>query len=502
MGTQSAHAFDFRLSGFTTQRFNLRGNHRDTTLLYNEALGVFDTSTYLQPQALDPAYSGFVELGMVMEATDWLNVSLTANSGEIRYRTRSFDGTTTLSSAWTSNGRLVADEASQSLFIREALLDIHDPDTGWWQVRAGRRLWRVAQSLIYDDFGLGAGVNFDLNVKQGTPLRFEAAYLIPTRDFQPLPLASPFVTAKVDYVLSLFESVSLGGAYFFDGAGELGETFRQGFVESVLTLPNLRRIPARREAFETARQRSLIAAFSKPIVSNTHLAYGFASLTKTLGPGTLLGTIVGSGGKTSLCTAPATIDSTEDNLTCDSPTQQLTLLGLAFDVSYKWSISDRLQLTPFFFGQSGSKPATRNQTSPYTAYIGVLPFITRTNLFFLGGLSETFGARQLTAAGVNGRGVIAPGLTFIADPLDTLRLKTTVAFLSAWAGGIATPIGGGGSFYGVEVDGIVDFRPFDVVGFVAEADVLFGGNFYGTVQPVFKVIAGIDLSFVWEPLAP
>jgi hypothetical protein len=81
-------------------------------------------------------------------------------------------------------------------------------------------------------------------------------------------------------------------------------------------------------------------------------------------------------------------------------------------------------------------------------------------------------------------------------------LKTTVAFLSAWAGGIATPIGGGGSFYGVEMDGIVDFRPFDFMGFVAEADVLFGGNFYGTVQPVFKVIAGIDLSFVWEPLAP
>jgi hypothetical protein len=230
------------------------------TLLYNEALGVFDTSTYLQPQALDPAYSGFVELGMMMEATEWLNVSLTINSGEIRYRTRSFDGTTTLSSEWTSNGRLVADEASQSLFIREVLLDVHDPDTGWWQVRAGRRLWRVAQSLIYDDFGLGAGVNFDLNLKQGTPLRFEAAYVIPTRDFQPLPLASPLLTAKVDYVLSLFESVSLGGAFFFDGAGELGETFRQGFVESILTLPNLRRVPARRAAFETARQRSLITA--------------------------------------------------------------------------------------------------------------------------------------------------------------------------------------------------------------------------------------------------
>lgn len=493
-----AEAVELRLSGFTTQRFNTRANFRDTAILYNPTIGSFDTTQYLKPRPVDLYYSGFIELSGTLELAPWFTFTLTANSGEVRRRALSLDGTTTLTNEWTANGRLVRDEVERTLFIRDMLLTFEEPDSGWWQVHLGRKLWRIADSLIYDDFGLGLGTTLDFNLRSGVPFAVHAAYIIPSRDIQPLPITSPFVTLSFDYIISFFERLSVGAAYFYDGESALSETFRQGFVESVLTLPNLRRSPQRRAAFEATRQRTLQQALSANLNSQTHLGYAFSSLTKTVGPGTLKATAVGSFGRSAVCTARSSSDENDGNFVCLNELQAVTLLGFALDVAYRWSITERLQLTPFVVLQSGSNPVTRGQSGPYGAYIGVLPFLTRTNLFFAGGLNETFGARQLTAAGVNGRGVLAPGATLIADPLDSLRLRATAALLSSLVAGPRLPIGGGGMLYGVELDGVVDFRPWDFVGFVAEGDVLFAGSFYGTADPVVKVILGIDLSFNWD----
>ena len=77
------------------------------------------------------------------------------NTGELRERTMSLDGTTNLQTLYTFNGRPIPEELRQTGLVREAAIDIHDTDTGWLSWRTGRQLWRVGRSLIYDDYGLG-----------------------------------------------------------------------------------------------------------------------------------------------------------------------------------------------------------------------------------------------------------------------------------------------------------------------------------------------------------
>jgi hypothetical protein len=134
----------------------------------------------------------------------------------------------------------------------------------------------------------------------------------------------------------------------------------------------------------------------------------------------------------------------------------------------------------------------------YSSYLGVVPFVTRTVLFFAGGLNETFGARRVIPSGINGRGVIAPGLDATYDPWSVLRLRGIASPLFSWAGGVPAPEGGGGSFYGMELDSLIDYRPWRYVGLEAEADIIFGGNFYRSAEPIWKIIAGVDLMGTWH----
>ncbi len=487
-----AFAVDVDLSAFVTNRINLRANYRDTTLLFDNSTLTFDTSNYLAPRPLDTFYSGFIELGANATFTRWLSTRLWLNSGEVREQSLSLDGTTTLQNEWTANGRLLGDEATATLFIREALLDFHDPDTNWWSVRLGRKQWRIADSLIYDDFGLGASIDFDFDLKSGSPWRLSAMYIIPSRDWVDLPVQSPLVSLRADYVLSLFDSISLSLTYFHDGNGELTQVIRDGDVEAALAAQ-----PAPNQtaaAFADAQQETLFCYLTADFNSSADLFYGALSINKTLGPGVLSGSAVLSGGEVTVYGSPVVSNGCKP--TQDTLLQKFPTLSGAMNFAYRWRLTPHLQLTPFFVAESGSNAPGNGQL--YSSYLGVVPFVTRTFLFFAGGLNETFGARRVIPSGVNGRGVIAPGLDATYDPWSVLRLRAIASPLFSWAGGVPAPEGGSGSFYGMELDSLIDYRPWRYVGLEAEADIIFGGDFYRGGQPIWKIIAGIDLMGTWH----
>ena len=488
----SAFALELDFSAFLTNRFNLRSGFRDTTLLIDSATLRYDTSTYLGAKGGDPYYSGFVELGANAIFGDWLSAKLWLNSGEVRQRTLSLDGTTSLHTVWTANGREIGSEAANTLFIRQALIDFHDPDTQWWSVRAGRKLWRVGESLIYDDYGLGANLDLDFNLKQGMPLRLSALYIVPGRDWTELPFQSPLVTLTADYVLSLFDDISLSFTYFHDGAGELTDTLRQAFVERILNVPVPPRVIAAR-ALDTLQQEGLYCYLNADFGSRADLFYGTLAAHKHLGPGNFSGAFVLSGGPVSVIGSPVLANGCKP--TAKTQLTQFSNLSLATNLGYDWQVTTKLRLTAFFVLESGDAPRAKGA---YHAYIGVVPFVTRTFLFFGGGLNETFGARNVIAAGVNGRGVIAPGLDVTYSPWGVLRLRGIASPLFSFADGIAAPVGGGGRFYGMELDSLIDYRPWRYVGFVAEGDVIISGNFYRSQEPVWKLIAGVDLFGAWH----
>ena len=116
------------------------------------------------------------------------------------------------------------------------------------------------------------------------------------------------------------------------------------------------------------------------------------------------------------------------------------------------------------------------------------PFVTATNLFFGGGLSESFAARQATAPGVSGRGVIAPGLALEVDLPAEVDLTARAAWLLAEDAG---PYGG--KVYGTEVDLTVRWSPLRWLSLAAEADLLLPGDFFGGDRAISKVILAVDL---------
>ena len=72
-------------------------------------------------------------------------------------------------------------------------------------------------------------------------------------------------------------------------------------------------------------------------------------------------------------------------------------------------------MSPFLVWLSGDDPAQERQAASgvpgqHTGFVAISPFVPATNLFFGGGISEAYSDRRAAAAGVNSRGVVAPGV--------------------------------------------------------------------------------------------
>jgi len=175
-----------------------------------------------------------------------------------------------------------------------------------------------------------------------------------------------------------------------------------------------------------------------------------------------------------------------------APLPDVPLSGRALSLRWEASAGDRVSVTPWFLYLSGDRPPTEKARlglpPGYAGFLGIAPYVTATNLFFGGGLSEGFAARQATAPGVNGRGVVAPGLTVDAD----LPGGVTAAARGAWL--LAEDRGPyGGKVYGTEVDLSATWAVRDWLTVGAETDALFPGDFFLGRATVYKAVVAVDL---------
>jgi hypothetical protein len=170
----------------------------------------------------------------------------------------------------------------------------------------------------------------------------------------------------------------------------------------------------------------------------------------------------------------------------------IPLRGSAAWLRYQVSPVPWLQVTPWFLYLSGDRPPPEKTRlglpQGYGAFLGVNPYLTATNLFFRGGLSETFAARQATAPGVNGRGVIAPGLDVTFDAGRDVELEARVAWLQAEDAGPW-----GGRRYGTELDLSARWEATRWLSVGAEFDALLPGDFFGGGATVYKTVLALDL---------
>ena len=378
----------------------------------------------------------------------------------------------------TSNGRAISEEVRQTLLVREAYLAWSFGRAGFTTLRAGRARYGVAEGLVHDDYGTGVDLAVDLGAI-GPPFELRAALFQPTRDF-PSSVAglTPMVLLRADWLPSLFEHAGLFVAARRERTGALAELLRGAYVEEgVVSLAGL--APGS-PGYVTA-SRGLASLLSAELTSTDTLAW--------LGSSGSLGTFAGQRLLWTLALLRGRVESLGAG--GESAAVDIPLSGSAAWLRYQVSPVPWLQVTPWFLYLSGdrSPPEKKRLGLPpgYGAFLGVNPYLTATNLFFRGGLSETFAARQATAPGVNGRGVIAPGLNVELDAGRDVDLGARVAWLRAEDAGPW-----GGTSYGTEIDLSASWEPARWLSFGAELDLLLPGDFFGGGKTVFKTVLAVD----------
>jgi hypothetical protein len=379
----------------------------------------------------------------------------------------------------TSNGRAFGDEVRSTLLVREAYAAWSFGRAGFATVRAGRARHAVADGLIHDDYGTGLDLALDLGAI-GPPFELRAALFQPTRDF-PRTVAGidPLALLRVDWLPSLFEHAGLFLAARRDRTGSLAELLRGALIEQdVVRLAGL--APGMKDYAPTSQELAGWLAAS-PASTATLAWAGSSGSLLTFTNQRLLWTLAllrGRVDRLGPAKAPAVVD--------------IPLHGSAAWLRYQVSPWSWFSVTPWFLYLSGDRaPLERTRlglSNGYGAFLGINPYVTATNLFFGGGLSETFAARQATAPGVNGRGVIAPGLNVELDLGSDVDLLGRAAWLRADYDGPW-----GGRTYGTELDLSATWEAAPWITFGAEFDVLVPGDFFGGGKTIYKSVLAVDL---------
>jgi len=291
---------------------------------------------------------------------------------------------------------------------------------------------------------------------------------------------------RADFLPSLFEHAGVFVAGLRDRTGSIAELVRGSVVEwGVGNLARSLGTPGEAQAGHL-----LASVLAAPLESDASI--GWLGTSGSLAPlrGQRLGWTLALQGGT-LHHLSSTGAAGAQSLDEDVP-----LRGRLASLRWDSDLGSRAQAGAFFLYLSGGLPPVRGpagsalpgRDSSYDAFLGIAPFITATNLFFGGGLSETFASRQVTAPGVNGRGVIAPGVSLAVDPLPKVTVQGRAAWLRA---DVAGPYGG--KVYGTEGDLEITWQARDWLLFGLEMDALWPGDFYAGRDTVYKTVLAVDL---------
>jgi hypothetical protein len=315
----------------------------------------------------------------------------------------------------------------------------------------------------------------------GPPIAVTLSVVQPTRDLPgSVEGISPLVALRAEWLPSLFEHAGVFAAVHRDRTGSIAELFHGAIVERLVA--RLARATAVEEYQDAAR--TLLLVLGQPLGSDATAVWLGTSGSLAPWRGVRVGwTAALLGGRVDRVTAAGGARILAEDV---------TLRGRLLSLRCEGSLGERLGLGASFVHLSGgtfpTAPVGQAATGEYGGFLGIAPFVTVTNLFFGGGLSESFASRQATAPGVNGRGVSAPVVSLSFEPTEALGLEARAAYLVA-------PVEGplGGRVYGTEVDLNLSWAVRDWLVVGAEADVLWPGDFYGGTGTVYKTVLAFDV---------
>jgi hypothetical protein len=483
-----------------------------TQVLFDTGSQTFATASYLTPGPAQGYLSGLAFVAAGWDATSWLSFRLDVDTGLVRSQafptttavcvstttpsglavvgggscaagpTYVLSTTTNGPKELTSNGLPFAEEASQTAFIRQLYADFTAGRAGAFHARVGRQRLRVADGFVYDDWGLGLDLDLDLGAI-GPPFAFSASVFYPSRSW---PAGSawshPVVAATAEWTPSLGEWVGIWGAWSADGTGDAAAILRQGLVENQAV--ELEATTPGSAAYRAASRR-MAALLNQQGGGNSSLGWLGASGRLEVGSwgdvrftaGAAFGTVGASatGGQGTTAANPS-----------------VGTVGWLLSARLTANPGSGFTVSPFFIWLTGDSPPSTQQiangSGTWNGFLAISPYITATNLFFQGGISESYADRRATGSGVNARGVVAPGVQVGWTPGGGFDATLKAAFL--WAD---EPSGFGGSAYGPELDLNLSWSPLRWLSVLAEADFLALGSFFPAGGVARKFILGVNL---------
>jgi len=385
----------------------------------------------------------------------------------------------------TSNGRPFRDEVQDTMLLREAYVRYLFGRAGFASIAVGSERRVVADGYVHDDYGWGVQLSADLGAI-GPPWDLSASVFLPTRDLpRAADLAAPMFLFSADFLPSLVERAGLFAAGLRETGDSLSGASRGALEERLVQVGNASApgtLPYRRAS-------QVLAAFSQaPSTGEGRL--GWVGTSGRLSPFKgqwIAWTAALEGGR---------IDKVTVGQNAAVLAERISLQGEVVALHYEADLPRGLGARASFLYLSGGElPKVRIDTTgivpatgTYRTFLGVSPYMTETNIFFDGGLSESYADRQARAPGVNGRGVISPGLSLRWNPLEILSLGAKGAWLRAVEAG---PFGG--LVYGTEIDTDLTWEAAGWLSLGVEADALFPGDFFPGQRPITRGILALDL---------
>lgn len=385
----------------------------------------------------------------------------------------------------TSNGRPFHEEVSHTLLVREAYLAYRFGRADLATFTLGRKRTVVADGYVHDDYALGAELSADLGAV-GPPFALSAAAFLPSRDLpERADRLSPMAVLRADWLPSLFERAGLFAAGLRVRGEGLENLFR-GAIQERLVVVATENEPGTR--LHQRASQLLAATGAAPLAADGTLGWLGTSGLLTVGKAQRLsftGALVG--GEIQRVTA---------GRAAAALAEKVSLRGQLASLRYQAELGGHVGAgASFLFLSGGELPRVARHSAGvvpaagvYRGFLGVSPYLDEASLFFGGGgLSESYADRKAQAPGVNGRGVVAPGVSLRWDPED-LSLVVRGTWLRA-----VEPGPFGGLLYGAEVDASLEWRPAGWLVVGLEADALFPGDFFRGRGPVTRGLLAVDV---------
>jgi len=492
--------FKFNYGLRLSNRFNLKQNFLNTegsviTRGYGSE-AIYESPLNLRFDKDELGYSACLGIGADMYLGKVVSFHLTMDTGEVKFhplvkytpKPDCTQGSGDPRCGVTSNGMDIADQARQTWFVREIFAELGFGRDEWLKFRLGKMLASTGNGFIMDNYALGGKLTADLDLGFEVPLKITLDGLLPNGDFTKEGKRSPYVYLDVAYLLSFFEEIGLFVAWYHDGDNIIGD-----IVRSVVTEIYIREFPL----------ASMLSVFPA-VTSRGDLFWVGMRANKIFDRASLSATAIVEFGSFDF-TVTADIPTVGTVTRSGSP----ACLGWMADLSFYYDITDLFTLGGFFLFLSGETDPPNQlaqRGSKYGSFLSIYPYITRTNIFFYGGMNQSYSARAFSTSGVNGLGVIAPGLTAGYDITDDLSIRITSAVLLSHGQHIIS----GGQFYGWENDFNLQWNISKYLKILFEADYLWTGSFFDFEKPLeeeprqrifanepnaFKILVGLDVYY-------